>query len=143
MTSKMNHSRLFLFILLCAGSVRIVSAFLSLGAEHPNEIYRILEPLAALNGFSVRTVFEWQDGLLSVLPIYGYQCFLILIGQFGIHSALDQLIGLKILFALFSVFPILAVWTVLKTQSKSLALGGVIWMGFWPEWIYRSVRLMD
>ena len=129
-------------LLVSALLVRWISAWFSVGFEHPNEIYRLLEPLAFLRGYSAVLPWEWQDQLLSWIPI-GFHHFLL----FPVKDldALTQVRLLHFIYGALGVLPVYCSYILVKRVSGSfyLALGAGATLAFWPEWIYHSVRLMD
>ena len=127
---------------MAALAARIAVGFVSLGADHPNETYRLLEPLAATWGFATRLPWEWTDGLLSTLPVRAHELWLAWVAP-GAQSALSLLFALKLTYALVSLFPILATWRLLSGKEPAIRLAGTAFVAFWPEFVYRSVRLMD
>jgi hypothetical protein len=133
------------FLLLVGAALRILFAYTSLGFEHPNENYRLLEPLASLQGYSVRLPWEWTDGLLSKLPVFFHYFYLSALARFGVTSAMGQLIGLRLLYGMLSLFQIVAAWRITLRTSNSKTVAGLsaLIIAVWPEIVYRSVRLMD
>ena len=140
---KLSPRQRLVCVLLAAAALRLGMAFGSLGPDHPNETYRLLEPLAARAGYAARLPWEWVQGLLSPLPVAAHGFFLFVVGVFGVESALAQLIALKVLYAALSLLPIWATWRLLEERSPRLALVGAASIAFWPEFVFRSVRLMD
>jgi hypothetical protein len=132
-------------ILILGAALRILFAFKSLGFEHPNENYRLLEPLAYLQGYSVRLPWEWTEGLLSKTPLFFHYFYISLLAHFGVTSALGQLIGLRLLYGMLSLFQIVAAYRITLRTCNSRAAAGVsaLIVAVWPEIVYRSVRLMD
>ena len=137
----MKESRKIWLVLALGFFARLGMGLISLGADHPNETYRLLEPLAAQWGYATRLPWEWTDGLLSALPI---RALALVLSPIRDWSALAQLRVLKLCFALLSLLPIIATWRWLAVRrSSAVALAGAAFVAFWPEFIYRSVRLMD
>ncbi len=133
------------FILILAAALRIFFAFHSLGFEHPNENYRLLEPLAALQGYSTRLPWEWTEGLLSKIPVFFHYFYLIELDKLGVTTALGQLIGLRLLYGMLSLFQVWAAWriTLRTSNSRTSASISALIVAVWPEIVFRSVRLMD
>lgn len=123
--------------------LRYLSAFLSLGASHPNEFYRLLEPIASADGYGTRLPWEWKEGLLSYLPIYAVRGLLHGVSRLGLTGAVSQLVFLKLIYASLSLSLIWATWRLLKKFSPGLELHGAAFVSLWPELIYQSVRIMD
>jgi hypothetical protein len=132
-------------ILLLGAALRVVFAFNSLGFEHPTENYRLLEPIASLQGYSVRLPWEWTEGLLSKIPIFFQYFYLSTIAKLGVTTAEGQLIALRLLYGMLSLFQILAAWriTLRTSNSRKVAAVSALLVATWPEIVYRSVRLMD
>lgn len=141
--SVLTLKRMLAALIVIGVLLRFLSAFLSLGSSHPNEFYRLLEPIADLEGYSTRLPWEWKDGLLSVLPVYGHHALLRFAALIGLHGAIEQLIFLKVLYAAMSLIPIWATWRLLRKYAFGWELYGAAFVSIWPEFIYRSVRLMD
>jgi hypothetical protein len=133
------------FILILGAALRILFAFHSLGFEHPNENYRLLEPLAALQGYSTRLPWEWTEGLLSKIPVFFHYFYLLELEKFGVTTALGQLIALRLLYGMLSLFQIWAAWriTLRTSNSRTSASISALIVAIWPEIVFRSVRLMD
>lgn len=117
--------------------LRVILAAYSIGFDHPHEIYRTLEPIAALQGYSVQLPYEWKDGMLSQMPIFFQYHLLQWVAAIGVHSASGQALALRMAYSILSLFPMLSVWKMTRSRLACSILG------FWPELIYRSVRLMD
>ena len=134
-----------LSILLLGAALRVVFAYHSLGFEHPTENYRLLEPIASLQGYSVRLPWEWTEGLLSKIPIFFQYFYLTTMTKLGVTTATGQLVALRILYGMFSLFQIIAAWriTLRTTNSRRVAAISAFLVATWPEIVYRSVRLMD
>jgi hypothetical protein len=133
------------FILILGAALRILFAFYSLGFEHPNENYRLLEPLAALQGYSTRLPWEWTEGLLSKIPVFFHYFYLLELEKLGVTTALGQLIALRLLYGMLSLFQIWAAWRItLRTSNSRISASiSALIVAVWPEIVFRSVRLMD
>lgn len=140
-----NPSVVLLVILLFAGLLRIVTAWVSLGFDHPNEIYRLLEPLALLSGYTAHVPWEWTDQLLSRLPVLAHLKVLDAAIQLGITSAIAQVRFLHILYGIFSLIQVYCTWRLVRLATRSTATAGAaaLCISLWPELVYQSVRLMD
>src|SRR4051812_1147628 len=95
---------------LAGALLRLGAAVVSTGFDHPNEIYRLLEPIAWLWGYSARLPWEWTDGLLSTLPVRAHLVLLNLANALGVHGAMAQALILRLLYAGVSLLPIVASW---------------------------------
>ena len=131
--------------MLLGAALRAIFAFNSLGFEHPTENYRLLEPIASLQGYSVRLPWEWTEGLLSKIPIFFQYVYLSSLAKLGVTTAIGQLIGLRLLYGMLSLFQIVAAWriTLRTSNSRKIAAVSALLVAIWPEIVYRSVRLMD
>jgi len=135
----------FVWILLLGGILRLAAAFTSIGYDDHHEVYRLWEPLAYLKGYFAHLPLEWRIQILSSLPARAHSFLLSGVEFLGIRSPLSQLLVLRILYGMISVFQIVAAWSLVKRVSKNdkLALTAAGFVAFWPELIFRSVRLMD
>ncbi len=133
--------KIFLFCIL----LRIAWGFWSLGFDHPNEPYRLLEPIAHLDGFSASLPWEWRDGLLSTLSVRAHREVLHFVSLFGLSSALAQLTFLHVVFALASIFTWIAVFFFSSHlgATRGWAILAALSVALWPESLYHSTRLMD
>jgi phosphatidylinositol glycan class B len=132
-------------LLLLALIPRLWAAFHSVGFDHPNENYRLLEPLASLAGWGTRLPWEWKDGLLSQLPVLAHAEVLKLLTLAGIEGSLDQLIALRVIYAVLSLSVGLAIHKLVidsGANERAALTAAAIW-ALWPEFVFRSVRLMD
>ena len=125
------------WIIVLALFVRVLAAFFLIGFDHPNEIYRSVEPIAHLRGYSTFLPFEWSDQLLFLLPIFVQYSWVEFLHSIGVSSPLGQWIGLKLVYGTLSLAPLLFVW------RSSRSLWACLFLALWPELIYRSVRVMD
>ncbi len=132
-------------ILLLGLTLRVLSALYSTGFDHPNEVYRILEPIAFFQGYSTRLPWEWTQGLLSTLPARAHFEVLRAASGVGIESAHAQAIFLRVIYGVLGVLPIAASFKLVRWArgSEKIALFTALFVAVWPEFIYRSVRLMD
>lgn len=138
-----NHA--LLSLLLLTGCVRGLCALYSIGWDHPNESFRLLEPLTQLKGYTSIQAWEWTDGLLSIWPAKVHQGLLRVGELFGIHGPLAELIFLHSTYALLSLTQVWAAFRLILFSGGSLrlaVLSGAL-VGLWPELVYQSVRLMD
>ncbi len=134
-------------ILVAAASLRLFAAFTSLGFDHPNEPFRLLEPLAQFQGWAAIPPWEWTQGLLFELPVRAHLPIVKLLLALGLSPA-GQVTGLKVLYALLSLLVVVASGKLAAAISRpELArraeLAAMAIAAFWPELIYQSVRLMD
>lgn len=143
MTDKDSKQKLLSGLILFGIFLRYLSAFLSLGASHPNEFYRLLEPIASFEGYSTRLPWEWREGLLSVLPVEAVYGVIQFLRALGVHSPLTQLILLKMVYASLSLLLIWSTWRLVKKFAPGQELYAATFVSLWPEFIYQSVRLMD
>jgi len=134
-------------VLGAAVSLRVFAAFSSLGFDHPNEPFRLLEPIASMRGFSAVLPWEWTQGLLSELPARAHLPAVALAAGLGL-GPIGQIIALKLLYAMASLSLVYASWGLARGVSAEedrdragdLAL---VASALWPELIYHSARLMD
>jgi hypothetical protein len=135
----------FFLILLLSAGVRLITAWVSLGFDHPNEIYRLLEPLAELSGYTAHSPWEWNENLLSRLPVFAHLRILHFADLLGISGAIAQARLLHILYGLLSLSQVYCAWRLVKQATKSEKTAGVaaLLVGLWPDLVYHSVRLMD
>ncbi len=134
-------------ILVAAASLRLFAAFTSLGFDHPNEPFRLLEPLAQLQGWAAIPPWEWTRGLLSELLVRAHLPIVKLLLALGLSPA-GQVTGLKVLYALLSLLVVvasgkLAAAIARPDLARRAELAAMAIAAFWPELIYQSVRLMD
>ncbi len=134
-------------LIAAAAALRLFAAFTSIGFDHPNEPFRLLEPLASLQGWSAVLPWEWTQGLLSELPVRAQLPLARLFFALGLSPA-SQIIGLKALYALLSLLVVIASGNLAAAVSppqlaRRAQLCGYAIAALWPELIYQSVRLMD
>jgi hypothetical protein len=144
-TRPIAWTRALKLALITGALLRWGTALVSSGFDHPNENYRLLEPIASLWGYSARLPWEWTQGLLSTLPVHLHLELLNLASALGIHGALAQATLLRLIYATLSLLPILASWRLVLWSGGSVRLASTAaWMmALWPEAIFRSARLMD
>ena len=133
--------------------VRALTAYWSCGFDHPNEPYRLLEPLIALKGYSTRLPWEWSSHLLSRIPVFIQSLWLGFGEQVGVQSPMSQIFFLRLTYAFLSLLPVWAAVEIVRSavahsksswkQERMLALLAGYGVALWPEQIYQSVRLMD
>lgn len=132
-------------VLFFSLALRLLLAFTSIGFEHPNEFARTLEPIASMQGYSAHLPWEWSKGLLSPVPV-AIQGKVIALGENALGlDPLGSSILLRCLLAFLSMLPILCSVAILQAFGASAAwqLAAALYLGFWPEWLFHSVRLMD
>jgi hypothetical protein len=78
------------WIIVLALFVRILGAFFLIGFDHPHEIFRSIEPIAHLRGYSTLLPFEWSDQLLFLLPIFVQYSWVEFLHSIGVSSPLGQ-----------------------------------------------------
>jgi hypothetical protein len=133
------------YILVIGLLLRVITACISLGFDHPNEVYRLLEPIADRMGFGTRLPWEWTQGLLSPIPVIFIDYLLRFIRLLGVNSILGELTFLRVLYGALGLLPIIATHQILKhlTVPKTLITLACWWMALWPEAVWHSVKLMD
>ncbi len=146
-------------LLIAVSLVRLPFAWFSIGWDHPNESHRLLEPLATLRGWSACAVWEYPQGLLSWWPVVWHHWLLQGLGLWGEFSPIQEIRFLHLVYSLLSLTQIWACFELVlllprsspdqrqastqlaeRTTLATLAAGLV---GFWPELVYQSTRLMD
>lgn len=136
---------LFFLALVLGLGLRIWAACVSTGVNHPNETYRLLEPIAALQGYSTRLPWEWTEGAMSRLPALAHFNLLRLLTYLGVSDVYFQTVTLRIVYALLNVFPVVATYRLSKNWGVTTRVAGLaaLFVALWPEFIFQSVRLMD
>lgn len=144
----MSRGRVLRAVFILLITTRLLAAVSSLGFDHPNEPFRLLEPMASFMGFSAVLPWEWTKGLLSELPVFAHLPWVAAFQKVG-ASPIVQLVILKLLYATLSL---VLVWSSVVVAEKAVQVpskksnAGLIALGLaalWPEQIYQSVRLMD
>ncbi|MBI2712373.1 MAG: hypothetical protein HYX41_05885 [Bdellovibrio sp.] len=132
-------------ILILAAALRSLAAYFSIGFDHPNEVYRLLEPLAHLQGYSTLLPWEWNDHLLSWLPIRLQNELLHWVSTLGWTDSISQVRTLHFLYGILSLLQVYCGWRLVWVGTGSIKLAGsaALFLAIWPDLIYHSVRLMD
>lgn len=141
----MKSKTIFKQIIFLAIALRTIGAFYSIGFVDPNEVYRLLEPIADFLGYGTQHAWEWNEGLLSQIPIWGHLFFIEVLQYFGLENPIHQTIILRILYGWLSVFQVYVTWKILDSTGthRTIVILGTLVVAIWPEWIFRSLRLMD
>lgn len=133
-----------LFILILAGGLSCVFAWIGYGYHSTEEIVWLLEPLAHKMGFGSYLTATWRQGFASSFPIDLAYASLQLGEGLGIQDPLAQTRLLKIAFSLFRLSVPLAVWLLLEWQGvpRRVRLGATAIVALWPATLVQSTFLL-
>lgn len=143
-SSSIHSAKLFGLLIFAAALLRVGAAFVSSGFDDPHEIYRTLEPIAHSLGFGTRMAWEWTEGILSTLPVR-FWTSVTQAASLVLTTPDAQATALRVIFALLGLFPVWATIRLVRWSGgteKTALLSGLL-VAVWPEFVYRSVRLMD
>lgn len=135
----------WIILYVTALALRLVSAWISVGFDHPNEMMRLFEPLASLRGYTAEPPWEWNLGVLSTLPVRAHLVLISMLSEIGMKDPYAQMIVFRMIYALLSLIPIWATNRMLRYAKvmEPYRLLACTFIAVWPEFVYRSVRLMD
>jgi hypothetical protein len=133
------------YLLLFAGmALRLFFAFKRQGYDHPNEIFRVMEPVNfILNGYYV-PAFEYDLKMLSWFPSLLHALVLKLLILVSSPSPLQTLTFFRVLYAGLSLIPLVLIFQYLKNKTSAIpALLGLTFLCLFPPLIYWQVHLFD